>query len=523
MTGAAPTLDDSVAVDRPDDVRRVRDALDRAGYDERPILERMGARESADLSFTALDRPRVLRRTRQGDPLATLIRVFLAGVPVPLDDFRRAVEPTDPAVWAELGLVEAEGDLVRRRVAVRPVQGLILAHDCPSPDGGIRGDYVLGVTGSTNTFARAMMPIPGERTLDLGTGGGYLAMLAAAHSRHVLGTDVNARAINMARFNAQLNGVGNVDFALGDLYEPAGDRRFDLILSNPPFVVSPGDGLMYRDSGLVGDEICERIIRGAPAHLAEGGFAQVLCNWVRLAGRDWVERLTVWFEDSGCDVWVIQVLSFDPVDYAQHWLGQGDGQVKARFAEHFDRWMAYYDRQGIEAIDFGLINMRRRAAERNWIQFDVDRRHNHPNGTGIRAGFAGLDLVRRIEDAPSWLSLRLRCRPELRLSQRLEPGASGWKVEKAECVLGDGLQFEGEVDPVVFHLLTLCRGREPLSEVLTQVAARVGRNPEEVLPAGLRAAHDLVEQGFLWPADLPLEPTGLARPADRGGGDDATG
>jgi methylase of polypeptide subunit release factors len=519
----ATTRDDPPAVDRPDDVRRIRDTLDRAGFDDRHILERMGALESADLSFSAMDRPRVLRRTRQGDPLATFIRVFLADAAIPLDDFRRAVEPMDPATWAELGLVEADGDLVRRRVALRPVQGLVIAHDGALPDGGTRSDHVLGVSGSTHTFARSMMRIPAERTLDLGTGGGYLAMLAAAHSRQVLGTDVNARAIAMARFNAQLNGIGNIELAAGDLYEPAGERRFDLILSNPPFVVSPEGGVKFRDSGLLGDEICERIIRGAPAHLAEGGFAQVMCNWVRPADRDWVERLTGWFEDSGCDVWVIQALSFDPADYAQHWLGQGDAPVKARFAEHFDRWMDYYDRQGIEAIDFGLINLRRRSTERNWVQFDVDRRHNQPNGTGIHVGFAALDLVRRIEDVPSWLSLRLRCRPELRLSQRLEPGASGWKVEKAECVLGDGLRFEGEVDPIVFHLLTLCRGREPLSEILPQVAARVGGDPEEVMPAGLRAARELVEQGFLWPVDLPLEPPGLTRPVTGIGDGHASG
>lgn len=523
MIATAPTVADSLSVDRPDDVRRVRDALDRADYVERRLLERMGARESIDLSFGVLDRPRVLHRTRQGDPLATLIRVFLAGAAVPLEDFRRAVEPVDPAVWAELGLVEAAGDVVRRRVALRPVDGLVLVHDCPSPDGGIRGDHVLGITGSTNTFARAIMPIAVERALDLGTGGGYLAMRAAAHSRHVLGTDVNARAIAMARFNAQLNGIGNVEFAAGDLYGPAAGRQFDLILSNPPFVVSPGGGVMFRDSGLVGDEICERIIRGAPALLAEGGFAQVLCNWVRPAGGDWVERLTDWFEDSGCDVWVIHTVSFDPADYAQHWLGQVDGPVKARFAEHFDEWMAYYDRQGIEAIDFGLINLRRRSAERNWIQFDIDRRDNHPNGAGIQVGFAARDLVRRIADVPSWLSLRLRCRPELRLSQRLEPGASGWQVEKAECVLGDGLRFEGEVNPLVFHLLTLCRGREPLGDVLAQVAARVGQEPESILRPGLDVARELVEQGFLWPIDQPLALPGLAGPGARDGGAHASG
>ncbi len=135
MTGPEPTPPDPLALDRPDDVRRVRDVLDRAGFDERPILERIGAHESADLSFGPLDRPRVLRRTRQGDPLATLIRLFLAGAPVPLDDFRRAVEPMDPAVWAELGLVEAEGDVraaVRGASAERGARSSRTTSPCPT-------------------------------------------------------------------------------------------------------------------------------------------------------------------------------------------------------------------------------------------------------------------------------------------------------------------------------------------------------------------------------------------------------
>jgi hypothetical protein len=320
----------------------------------------------------------------------------------------------------------------------------------------------------------------------------------------------------MARFNALLNRVENIEAVAGNLFEPAGGLRFDRIVSNPPFVVSPEDDVLYRDSGMVGDEICERIIRAAPAHLAEGGFAQVLCNWVRIAGQDWVERLAGWIEGSGCDAWIIHNQSVDPADYAHNWLGRAEPSVEDAFAARYDRWMAYYDRQGIEAIDYGLITLRRRSAGRNWMRVDHDRGLDYPNGPGIVAGFAARDLIGRMEGDASWLALRLLCRPELRLAQRLRPAESGWTVERADCVLGDGLRFEGEVDPIVFHLLTLCRGREPLSQVLGQVAARLGRDPAEVVPAGLRAARSLVEQGFLWPIDLPIEPTGRGDPGPVG-------
>src|SRR5262249_49009465 len=153
--------------------------------------------------------------------------------------------------------------------------------------------------------------------------------------------------------------IPNVEVARGSLFEPTGELRFDLIGSNPPFVVSPRNDLIYRDSGLQGDAICERIIRGAPAHLAEGGFAQVLCNWVRIAGQDWLERLAGWFDGSECDAWIIQRWSIEPGDYAQHWLSQGASLQPDRYADDFGRWMDYYEEHRIEAIDTGLICLRR--------------------------------------------------------------------------------------------------------------------------------------------------------------------
>ena len=90
--------------------------------------------------------------------------------------------------------------------------------------------------------------------------------------------------------------------------------------------------------------------------------------------------------------------------------------------------------------------------------------------------FAAQDLLERIgEDPQDLLDLRLRCRPELRMVQQLEPSDSGWVVENAQCMLGKGLEFEGRLDQAVFHVLTLCRGQLPLSAVLAQAAARTGQ------------------------------------------------
>jgi len=497
LTNEAP-----LAVDRPDLVHRVRGVLDLVGFDEKHIYERFGVGEQGQLTLGPLDRPRLCWRTRDNDPLSTFLRLFLVEVPVELGHFRRAVAPMDPADWANLGLVTLDGATVRGAVAMRASGKLLIAHDCSMPEGGKRPDYVLGVTGSTLTLCGLTVRRPSRRTLDLGAGSGFQALTAGPRSEHVVGTDRNSRAVAIARFNALLNGITNVDFVEGDLFEPVSDHQFDLIVSNPPFVISPENRLQYRDSGFRGDEICERIVLAGPKHLAEGGYLQVLCNWVHDPGEGWRERLLGWIDGSGCDAQIIHNGTNTIDVYANHWLRQTEISAEGGFTEAFHRWIAYYEQLGIEVIGSGLITLRRRSGSANWIRFETDRQRNHPNGMAILATFAAQDLLDRIGDnSQDLLALKLRCRPELRVLQRLEPADPGWVVEKAQCLLGKDLEFVGRLDPAAFHLLTLCRGHQPLSAVLAQVAARTGQNLEEVLPASLDLVRSLISQGFLWPVD----------------------
>jgi hypothetical protein len=74
-------------------------------------------------------------------------------------------------------------------------------------------------------------------------------------------------------------------------------------------------------------------------------------------------------------------------------------------------------------------------------------------------------------------------------------------VENAQCLLGKDLEFEGRLDQVMFHVLTLCRGRQPLSAILAQAAARTGQSLDAILPGCLGSVRSLIDQGFLWPAE----------------------
>ena len=76
------------------------------------------------------------------------------------------------------------------------------------------------------------------RVLDLGTGCGVLAILVSSFSKEVIGTDLNPRAINFAQFNSLLNQAKDVSFYHGDLYNPVKSVQFNMILSNPPSLIS---------------------------------------------------------------------------------------------------------------------------------------------------------------------------------------------------------------------------------------------------------------------------------------------
>ena len=100
---------------------------------------------------------------------------------------------------------------------------------------------------------------PWELTLDLGCGYGAIGTIAARLSEggHVILTDVNERAVALARKNVATNGVGNAEVRLGTLYEPVAGLAFDHILCNPPI--------------RAGRKVVDGIVAEAPTHLLEGG------------------------------------------------------------------------------------------------------------------------------------------------------------------------------------------------------------------------------------------------------------
>ena len=247
----------------------VRDRLSDAGLRDDgsgPVMDLAGAEAGAGR------RPMVLAALHDlGDVASLLTRVFLYGDTASSHEMEAALGPTTLHWLACSNLLRttSSGDL-ECPLQLRPLQGLLVASDRP----GRGGDAVMPPGSTTLDLARALPPPPLGRVLDLGSGSGALALLAAAAGATVVATDINERACAFARFNAAFNGLA-VTVRHGDLFAPVEGERFDLVVSQPPFIAQPPDiePTAYAHGGPRGDEVALRILAGLDVVLAPGGGA----------------------------------------------------------------------------------------------------------------------------------------------------------------------------------------------------------------------------------------------------------
>ncbi len=479
----------------PDAIGRVREALDRAAYSEARVAELLGYEAAPSQRTRANALPLLLWRTRQANALETLTRLFMLGVPVAVSALRN-LPPTSVEDWVNLGLVRVSGQEAVPQVSLHPYREIVAAVDRARQPSDAR-HQVMEISASSMTLVQISIRRSVHNTLDLGTGSGVQALLAAVHSHEVVGVDCNERALAFAQFNALLNRRTNVEWLEGDLFEPVRGRQFDLIVVNPPFVISPESRTLASDSGLPGDQFAERIVRDVPQFLREGGYCQIVCNYVQLKGQDWRQRLAGWFEGSGCDAWVLHSRTEDAAAYAANRLREREGDDLRSFADRFQRWLAYYEEEQIAAISFGVITMRRRTGA-NWFRCDDAPEIIGPSGDAIALAFELHDFLEQTDDQ-ALLAMRLRTAPELRWEQRLEVAADGWSPVESRLGLCAGLAFTGNVDAKVAALVARCRGDRPLRDVITEAARSFGQSPESAIRSCVGLVRRLVAKGILLP------------------------
>jgi SAM-dependent methyltransferase len=462
------------------DAPQVRDALDAAGWSAAALDDLLGV-----TARTHLDRDElapVLRRTRDGSRLSTLARLFVAGAPAEAPE--KAGVPTS---W-----LNADGTAkVRLQPVVHGGVEVVAPHDPGRAATGIHPDQVLGVGAASLTLAAATPRRNVGRTLDLGTGCGIQALLAEDHSDRVVATDRNPRAVAFTRLAAALNGI-DLDVREGDLLAPVAGEQFELVVSNPPFVVSPGARYTYRDSGFEGDEVCRRLVADLPSVLAPDGVAVLLVNWLHIAGEDGDQRVKDWFDGTGCDGWVVQRELAAPEDYVTAWLRDTD--EGGRFDQLYDEWLDWFERRRVEAVAFGVLAMRRTDHSTSVVLDDVTQPVAPTWGAEVLDHFARRDAL-----ATDLLDVAWKLRDDVRLHQVASRDEDGWVVDSQLLQQSEGLRWSGGTDEHGAALLAACDGTMPLRTLFSLLAAAVGIAESEAVEQGLPVVRRLVEQGFLVP------------------------
>ena len=533
----------------PNQAASLRADLADSGWGVEAVAALLG--EVADAALRREIRLPALRAVRAAlaagavpSPVAVLSALFMLGESVPASALDAALPRTTAAGATTIGLVGEpdETGRVRARVDLRP-------HEAVDDAGEVRWwvasdlgelvtgralapDHVLGVGGAGLTLAGLTPRTRVGTALDLGCGCGIQTLYLLRHAEHVVATDISARALAFTAFNAALAGVsvigsdsapgaaseadvkpgpasgsGSLELLRGSLLEPVAGRRFDLIASNPPFVLTPpavreaGLPLMeYRDAG---GPILPALVAVLAEHLEPGATAVMLGNWEHRGAGSWRDAVAAWLPEE-LDAWILERELQDPVEYATMWLRDG-GLTPERDAEGFDAaleaWIDDFEARDVRGVGFGyLIVHRPRRPREPWRLLEEVT----TSGQGVlgphvaevlevRERLAGLD-----DDAVA--DLRPLLAPDVTEERHLIPGAA----EPTVILLrqGGGLGRTLQASTAVAALAGVADGELSVGQVASAVAALSELNAADALALRaemVEATRHLLTTGFLRP------------------------
>ena len=511
------------------------------GYTVDGVAELLG-----DAAHSALSRDQLIPalivtgRAGQGEPataaLAAVVRLWLLAEPQRNETLDAALPGIRTEGLLDLGLVEPAGEgLVQAKADLRPYGWEEAAGEAGSGSGGadlwvasdlaahqrpgvLRHDHVLGIGQASTTLVQVTARRHVARALDLGTGCGIQTFHLLHHADHVTATDISERALAFTRFNLALNAAAldldpadldsRVSLRLGSLLEPVAGEEFELVVSNPPFVITPRsageaatDQFTYRDGGLPGDDIVASLVRALPSVLAPGGTAQLLGNWEIPAGAGWAERPQSWVGPD-IDVWFIQREQVGPEQYAETWLQDASEARDRRLYQ--DSYAAYLDdfaSRGVEGIGFGMIWLRRPLAGKGPVisRFEeITYPIEQPVGPHLGAAVERADWLA----ANDLEATHLLVAEDVTEERHQRPGA-----EHPGVILlrqGAGLRRTNLLSTELAGFVSACDGELSAGQIIGALESLLGGGEdfdgEAFRGTLLRAVGNLVRDGFLLPA-----------------------
>ena len=392
-------------------------------------------------------------RRLDSSPLATVIRLCLLQLTMPHGAVVEALSPEGVDALLATGLVTQERGALRPRARILPVEDLFLAFDGFARGADDPAGFVAPFTPTASWLAALTPRRAGVHALDVGTGNGVHALLAARHHEHVIATDVNPRALAFTEINAALSGIANVETRRGSLFDPVAGEQFDLITCNAPYVVSPESRWQYRDGGLPADDFSRRVVEHAAGALAADGYSSVLVSWVAESEDEPDDRL--------------------------------------------DEWTAYFERIGVGWISEGAVLLHRREAGTHLIRLDSAEPDDLEfAGPQILRAFAAQARIAELDRPESLLDATLKLAREVRIDYILEPHV---REGNTVLTLEEGTHTEYELDPDVAEVVKLLDGTRTLGRAIDRVVRTFEldkRETAELRRDTLEEAEDLLALGI---------------------------
>ncbi|AMB41537.1 MULTISPECIES: methyltransferase [Paenarthrobacter] len=469
--------------------------------------------------------------------LTVLVRLWLLAVPQAVADVDAALPGPGANGLAELGLVSIADGVATAAVDVRPygwdanpdgsggaelwVASDLAAHQQP---GVLRHDHVLGIGQASTTLVQTTIRPHAKRALDLGTGCGIQTFHLLHHCEHVTATDISERALAFTRFNLVLNAAAlevdpnnleaRISLRLGSLLEPVEGERFDLVVSNPPFVITPrtkgesaADRFTYRDGGLPGDQIVSSLVKSLGSVLEPGGTAQMLGNWEITAGAQWKDRPASWLEGSGLDVWFIQREQVGPEQYAETWLQDAsESRDPNHYKEAYAAYLEDFASRNVEGIGFGMIWLRRPAGSQGTISRfeEITYPIEQPIGPHLGAAIERADWL----SANQLNEAHLLVAEDVTEERHQRPGA-----EHPGVILlrqGAGLRRTNLLSSELAGFVSACDGDLSVNQIIKALEALLGGeegfDAEAFTSTLFHEVGNLVLDGFLVPAEPGKSP-----------------
>lgn len=470
------------------DFRRAIAEIVRAGYSEIPVRNRLGLADLTELRWKAVPIYRDERLVER-DALAVAIELFLLQASVPETDIEPLLSAGSVAVLLKTGILSIHrAGFVQARASLFPVgQRLIFSdhawHKLPNPGYAVApSDQVMFVGNDSRWLARATTRRHVRSSLDLCTGSGIHAILAAPHSQHVFAVDINPRAVRCARFNAQVSSADNVEVVAGDLFEPVGSGRFDLITANPPFVPSPADELMFRDGGRSGEAIQQRIVAGLPRHLAPGGIAQMVTELGEREDEPIVQRVRQWLDGAPMDIHILRLRTYSASYYAIGHANSDGGY--GPYLESVRAWAGNLRAHGYARIVSVLMAFEWSdpAAGPPWDRVEESQPPRREAGNEVEAVFSRERAARRRNRGGTLEGGWVRLNGAVALTESRVIGAQMRGGVRA-TLLGQAFTVEHELNAVEVYLVRRLEKPAAVSELLT--AANGSASDENAILAAI--------------------------------------